>query len=483
MSKTSITSRSLAEHIASLDKKDYSSLELTEAYLENIKNDNCNVFITVNGERALELAKEADRRRAAGAALSALDGIPYAAKDNISTKGLRTTCASRMLANYVAPYNATVIDRLSARGCILLGKVNLDEFAMGVSTETSYFGTTLNPLDITRVSGGSSGGSAAAVAAELAPFALGSDTGGSVRQPAAFCGVVGMRPTYGSISRYGVVSYASSMDIVGTLTKNVRDNAIITSALCGADDHDETAFDHPHRDLGKDIGKDVKGMRIALLSSVSGDMLSEEAREAMAASVDRLRAMGAEVLEVSLPHVNASYAVYYIITCAEASSNLARYDGVRYGFRAEGYHSTEELYRLSRTQSFGHKVKDRILFGTLALSAEYCEDFYRSACNMRSIITEELAEALADIDAIILPTAPTVAYELGYSKQMKFEAGIDDILCAPASLAGFPALSVPYRAKGKLPIGIQLVGKAFSEPTLYRIAHALESSFTEVQNG
>ena len=480
MSKDRITSRTVAEHAEALDKGEYSSLELTRAYIENMENDVWNVYISKNCEQALSLAAQSDSRRARGELLSPLDGIPYAAKDNISYKGLPTTCGSRMLKNYVSPYNATVIDRLSGKGCILLGKTNLDEFAMGVSTETSHFGTTLNPLDTTRVSGGSSGGSAAAVAGELAPFALGSDTGGSVRQPAAFCGVVGMRPTYGTVSRYGVVSYASTMDIVGTVTKNVRDNALVTSAICGADDFDETSLDHPVADLGCELGKDLRGMRIALLSSISSDMLSREANNAMAIAVKHLCALGAEVTEISLPHVSAAYAVYYIVSCAEASSNLARFDGVRYGFRAEGYESTEELYRLSRSQGFGHKVKDRILFGTLALSAEYREDFYKNACKMRGVIVDEVTSALEGVDALLLPTAPTVAYKLGYSKQMRFEAGIDDILCAPASLAGLPAISIPYRDKDTMPVGIQLVGKAFSEPMIYRIAHALEGSLEEV---
>lgn len=482
MSNNDITKRSVAQHIEALGNREYSSLELMKAYIANIDRDVCNVFVSRNDENALRLAAESDKRRAEGKALSALDGIPYAAKDNISVKGLRNTCGSRMLANYVSPYDASVVERLSSLGCIPIGKANMDEFAMGVSTETSHFGVTLNPLDLSRVSGGSSGGSAAAVAADLVPFALGSDTGGSVRQPAAFCGVVGMRPTYGTVSRYGVISYASTMDIVGTVTRNVRDNAIVTAAISGADRYDETSCDHPDKDLGRDIGKSIKGMKIATISSISGRLLSKEASDSIEHAKALLRDMGAEVVEIDLPHLSSSYAVYYIITCAEASSNLARYDGVRYGFRAEDCDSLEELYRRSRTKGFGYKVKDRILFGTLALSAEYCKDFYLSACNMRSIIANEVNEALRGVDALLLSTAPTVAYEIGYSKQMKFEAGIDDILCAPASLAGLPAISVPYREKNSLPVGIQIVGKAFGEPDVYRIASALESALEEVQN-
>lgn len=381
-----------------------------------------------------------------------------------------------MLKNYTAPYDATVIERLASSGAVLLGKTNLDEFAMGVSTETSYFGTTKNPHDISRVAGGSSGGSAVAVTAYGIPLALGSDTGGSVRQPAAFCGAVGMRPTYGCVSRYGLISFAPSFDIIGTLTGSVIDSAVATSAILSHDIRDMTSVAHPTPDLSADIGKDIRAMRIALLSDIGGPSVSTEVKRAVSTAAELLGGLGAHVEEISLTHAASAYAAYYTIGCAEASSNLARFDGVRYGHRAGSYGDTESLYRRSRSEGFGEEVKRRILFGTMALSSEYSGDFYESAVNMRNIISGELCEALGRYDAILLPTAPTEAYRLGQSTEIGFESGIDDIYCALASLAGLPAISLPYRETRSLPVGIQLVGKAFSEPTLYRIAYALEQT-------
>lgn len=467
--------RTVLEHSRALEKKEYSSQELTAAYLDRINETDrkINAFITLDAERAMAKAKEADKRRASGVPLSLLDGIPYAAKDNISTKGVRTTCSSRMLANYIPPFDATVIERLSDRGAILLGKTNLDEFAMGVSTETSYFGTTLNPLDTTRAAGGSSGGSAAAVSAGQVPFALGTDTGGSIRQPAAFCGVVGMRSTYGSVSRYGLVSFSPSLDIIGAVTRDVRDSAIITNAIGGADRRDETSFSLPG-DLSANIGKDIRGMKVAILGDIPKGAISEEVAEAIRLSARRLRELGAEVSEVSLKYASLAYAAYCTVSCAEASSTLARFDGVRYGFRAEGYTDTEDLYRLSRSQGFGKEVKRRILFGTLALSAEYREDLYKRACHTRALIASELISLLERYDAILLPTAPTSAYKVGYSSKLKFEACSDDIYCALAALAGLPALSVPLSINGELPVGVQFVGRPCSEVDIYRLAFALE---------
>lgn len=469
-----IINLTVREHLLALAKREYSSEELTRAYLERIEETkHINSFVTLDCEGALKKAKESDARRALGRPLSELDGIPYGAKDNIVTRGIRTTCSSRMLENYVPSYDATVIERLASKGAVLLGKTNLDEFAMGVSTETSLFGVTLNPLDIHRVAGGSSGGSAAAVAACQVPFALGTDTGGSIRQPAAFCGVVGMRSTYGSVSRYGLVSFSPSLDIIGAVTRDVLDNAIVTEHLCGADDKDETSFTLGG-DLSADIGKDIKGMKIALLADIPGDAVSQQVHDAIAASADRLRALGATVEEVSFKHAFSAYAAYCAISCAEASSTLARFDGVRYGTRAADYTDMDDLYRLSRSAGIGKEVKRRILFGTMALSSEYKEDIYKNACNMRALIGHELTSALGDYDAILLPTAPTVAYEVGYSSMLRFEACSDDIFCALSALSGLPAISLPVSLRGELPVGVQLMGAHCSEQKLYRIAAALE---------
>lgn len=479
-----IITHSLARHIQALKEKQYSAEELTRALLDQIgaEDPKINSFITVDHDRAIKAAKESDERRASGIALSALDGIPYAAKDNISTCGLATTCGSRILKGYVPPYNATVIDRLTSSGAVLLGKTNMDEFAMGVSTETSCFGATLNPLDLSRVAGGSSGGSAAAVSAFNVPFTLGSDTGGSVRQPAAFCGIVGMRPTYGCVSRYGLVSFAPSLDIIGPLTADVTDNVIAINAILGIDSKDMTSVAHPEATVKSPVNG-VRGMRIAILKDIQDRPVSATVARAISKSADILRYMGADVSEISLPHVDSAYAAYYTIGCAEASSNLSRFDGVRYGMRANGYNDTEELYRLSRSNGFGNEVKRRILFGTMALSSEYVNDFYRQAVNMRGLISHELCNILSDADAILLPTAPTEAYTLGQASTFSFESGIDDIYCALASLAGLPAISLPYREKDALPVGVQLIGRAFGESALYRIAYSLESAFGGKTNG
>ena len=473
-----ISRRTLIEHIDALAKKEYSSFELTSALLEQIEHRDRDIgaFITLDSEGALKAARESDSRRAKGERLSPLDGIPYAAKDNISVKGLSTTCASNMLRSYTAPYSATVAELLSRAGAILLGKTNMDEFAMGVSTETSCFGVTKNPLDLSRVAGGSSGGSTAAVAAYGLPFALGSDTGGSVRQPAAFCGAVGMRPTYGTVSRYGLISFAPSMDIIGAITKNVADNAYVTSAILSADSRDMTSVKHPLCDLSADIGKDIRGMKIALIGDLPDRAAADSVCHAISHTAAILVELGASIEEISLPHAASAYASYYTIGCAEASSNLARFDGVRYGHRTDSYSNLDSLYRRSRSEGFGDEVKRRILFGTMALSAEYCKDFYESAVKMRAVISHELCNALDSYDAVLLPTAPTEAYGIGKSTLLRFEAGIDDIYCALASLAGLPAISLPYRSKGELPVGIQLIGKAFDESAIYRIAYAIEQA-------
>ena len=462
---------SLADHIRNLASKQYSAEELTRACLERIEETkHLNCFITLDAEQALIKAKQSDARRKEGAPLSELDGIPYAAKDNICAKGLPTTCSSNILKNYISPYDATVIRRLKSKGAVLLGKTNLDEFAMGDRTETSIFGPKLNPHDASKTAGGSSGGSAAAVAAYQVPFALGSDTGGSVRQPAAFCGVVGSRLTYGGVSRYGLVSFAPSLDIIGAITRNTLDNAIASSHIYGADENDATSFS-PELDLCQDIGKDISGMKIALLTEIAENPPSKEVAAAMEASALRLRELGATVEEISLKYAPSAYAAYYTLVCAEASSNLSRFDGVRYGIRADGYTDIGSLYKASRSQGLGNEAKKRILFGAMALCTEHKASLYNNALNMRNLISHELQSVLSSFDAILLPTAPRTAYTLN---ELSTQICTDDIFCSLASLSGMPAISVPYKTVGNLPVGVQLMGAHCSEDKLYRIAYALE---------
>ena len=468
--------RSLDEHKRALAAREYSSEELTRAYLERIeeKEPSINSFVSLCQDRAIDAAKESDERRRNGAPLSALDGIPYAAKDNIAVSGLPLRCGSRILEGYVSPFDATVISRLKSSGCILLGKTNLDEFAMGTDTETSASGRTKNPLDENRVTGGSSGGSAAAVAAYEAPFTLGSDTGGSVRQPAAFCGIVGLRPTYSALSRYGLVGFSPSLDTIGILSRSASECADIMNATVGADSRDATSRPFPASDLSALIGKDIRGMRIGVVREAIGEGLSEGVLEAMQVATDTLRSLGAKMTEISLPHLHAAYAVYYTFSAAEAASNLSRFDGVRYGYRAESCGSIEELYERSRAEGFGDEVKRRVLFGNFALSGENREKIYGRAVAMRKQIIAELSSVLSRCDLLLLPTASTHAYRAGVKKSALYCK--DDLLCTLAALAGLPALSLPYHRDGKLPVGIQLMGPAFSEDRLFSVAHLLESA-------
>ncbi len=471
----SITKRTLCEHIAALQAGEYSSLELTTAITERIKSRQklINAYITTDLDRAICSAKASDIRRAEGRLLSPIDGIPYAIKDNISTKGLRTTCGSKMLENYIPPYDATLTEQLNACGAVLLGKTNLDEFAMGVSTETSYFGPTLNPLDTSRVAGGSSGGSAAAVADGQAVFAIGSDTGGSVRQPAAFCGVVGLRPTYGALSRYGLISFAPSLDQIGIISSSVVDNALLSSLLFRQDNRDETSVAHPNVSFNRNKAIDLHGLKVGILGSLPTHGITDEVWAATESAALKLEAAGAAISYITLPHADGAYAAYYTIACAEASSNLARFDGVRYGHRAKSCNGIEELYESSRTEGFGAEVKRRILFGTMALSSAYRSDFYTRAVSTRQLIAAELSNMLDSVDILLLPTAPTVAYHKGGAAVLGFEAGTHDIFCTLAALAGLPALSIPVPTSG-MPIGIQLMGRAFSEQLLFSIGTFLE---------
>ncbi len=480
MKNNDLTSLSLTALADGLRRGDFSSRELCEHFLAEIaaKDGEIGAFLTRSCSHALAAADECDRRRARGespdGALAALFGIPYALKDNICTKGIRTTCASRMLEHFVPPYDATVVTRLSGAGGVLLGKLNMDEFAMGASTEHSALAVTRNPRDLTRVPGGSSGGSAAAVAAGLVPYALGSDTGGSVRNPAAFCGVVGMKPTYGTVSRYGLVAFASSLDQIGPITKNVRDNALVLSALVGRDAHDATSQEHPAPDFCADLDRGVRGLRIGIPSEFFGEDCSRCVRDAVLRAADVLASLGAILVPLSLPSFDVALAAYYVISSAEASSNLSRFDGVRYGHRAADYKDVESLYCRSRGEGFGSEVKRRILAGTLALSVGYYDAYYQKATEARARLREELTTILSTCDIILSPTVPTVAHRFG-ERQDHAQMLLGDRYTVPANLAGLPALSLPCgTGEDGLPVGMQLMGAPFSEALLYRVAYAYE---------
>lgn len=474
-----LTHRSVAEHAEALRKQEYSSVELTEAYLKAIreKDEKIGAFLTLTEGEALAAAKASDERRAAGTLLSPIDGIPGAIKDNICTKGVRTTCASRMLADYIPPYNATVMEKLNGAGLVMLGKLNMDEFAMGSSTENSAMQITHNPRDLSRVPGGSSGGSAAAVAAEETPYALGSDTGGSIRQPAAFCGVVGMKPTYGSVSRYGLVAFASSLDQIGPLTANVRDNAMILNAIAGYDRHDATSINRTYTDFTAELGLGVKGMRIGLPEQFFGEGISPDVRSAVLAAAETYRSLGAEIVHVSMPSIDHALAAYYVISSAEASSNLARFDGVRYGFRASDYEDIDGLYLRSRTEGFGAEVKRRIMLGTFALSSGYYDAYYKKALQVRSLVMADFTAAFDKCNAILSPVAPTVAYRIGEKSGNPLEMYMGDAYSVPVNIAGLPAISLPCGVGAdNMPVGMQLIGREFSESLLYRIANAFENA-------
>ena len=470
-----ILDKTIEEHAESLERGEYSSLELTAAFLERIaeKDKKIGAYITVCHDEALAAAKRSDERRAKGESRSILDGIPFALKDNICTKGIRTTCASMMLYDYIPPYSAYVYDRLLAEGGVLLGKLNMDEFAMGSSTESSAFGITKNPIDTSRVPGGSSGGSAAAVGAKEAVFTLGSDTGGSIRQPAAFCGVVGIKPTYGRVSRNGLVALASSFDQIGPITRNGRDNAIVLSAISGVDPKDATTKDFSNGKFEASIGKDIGKIRVGFATPLI-ESLSDDIKNALARSISALKEMGAEIIETTLPDVEEMLAVYHILCCAEASSNLARFDGVRYGHRADAYKNTEELWVKSRSEGFGNSVKRRILLGTFSLSHGFGDEYYKNALTARKRVTYKFGKLFDDFDILLLPVTPSTAYSFG-DRQNPLEASISDIFCVGANLSGLPAISIPagFDENG-LPIGIQLMGPAASEDIIYRVSGALE---------
>jgi aspartyl-tRNA(Asn)/glutamyl-tRNA(Gln) amidotransferase subunit A len=470
-----IATATLAELAAALHARELSSVELTRAYLERIArlDPDLNSFITVTAELALDQAQAADTVLARGEG-GPLTGIPLAHKDIFCTDGVLTSCGSRMLANFVAPYDATAVARLRAAGTVLLGKTNMDEFAMGSSNETSHFGPVRNPWDRARVPGGSSGGSAAAVAAGLAPAATATDTGGSIRQPAALCGVTGLKPTYGRVSRYGMIAFASSLDQGGTLTRSAADAALLLGAMAGFDPRDSTSVDVPVPDYAATLGADLAGLRIGLPREYFGDGVEPGVAAAVEAALDQLRALGAKTVAISLPNSHLAVPAYYVIAPAECSSNLARFDGVRYGHRCADPGDLEELYKRSRSEGFGPEVKRRIMIGTYALSAGYYDAYYLKAQRVRRLIGDDFRRAFATVDLIAGPTAPTTAFALGERLDDPITMYLSDIFTIAANLAGLPGVSLPAGFAAGLPVGLQLLGDHFAEARLLNVGHRFQ---------
>ena len=472
-----ITSLTVHELIEKLKNKELTSEEITKAYIERIndKEKEVNAFVTTLCDEALEQAKIIDAEKDSGKANSEFAGIPIGIKDNICTKGIKTTCASKMLEDFISPYDATVAEKLNNEKLINLGKLNMDEFAMGASTEYSYFKKTSNPWNLKRVPGGSSGGSAAAVAADLVPWALGSDTGGSIRQPASFCGVVGLKPTYGLVSRYGLVAFASSLDQIGPITKDVTDAALLLNLIAGHDERDTTSYDIPKKDYAKSLNKDIKGLKIGIPKEYFGEGINPEVKEKIDESIKMYQDLGAEVEEFSLDIAKYALATYYIIACAEASSNLGRFDGIRYGYRTAKYNDLKELYRNSRSEGFGPEVKRRIILGTYVLSSGYYDAYYKKAQQVRTLVKKEFDNAFEKYDVLLTPTSPTVAFEIGTRSNNPLEMYLADICTVSVNIAGLPGISIPCGVNSEnMPIGLQLIGNKFEEEKILNAAYALE---------
>jgi len=472
-----LTQLTIREAHEGLKQKAFSSVELTRAFLERIDalDSKIRAYLTVVPELALHQAQAADRAILEGR-IGPLTGIPLSIKDLICTQGIRTSCASKILEHFVPPYNATVIEKLHEAHAVILGKVNMDEFAMGSSTEHSAFQVTRNPWNLSCIPGGSSGGSAAAVAADLCLGSLGSDTGGSIRQPASHCGVVGLKPTYGRVSRYGLVAFASSLDQIGPLSKSVWDAAALLSVISGHDPKDSTSAPEPVPDYIGNLDRDIKGMRIGIVREYGAEKgMDPDVAAAVGAAIDTLTALGAVIVDVSLPHTAYAVQSYYVIAPAEAGSNLARYDGVKYGFRADGAGSLMDMYRNTRSLGFGKEVQRRILLGTFALSSGYYDAYYRKASQVRTLIRKDFIEAFRQCDLIVGPVAPTPAFPIGAHIDDPLTMYLNDIFTISANLAGIPGMSVPCGfSKEGLPIGLQLLGPHFSEPILLQVADRFE---------
>ncbi|WP_432719071.1 Asp-tRNA(Asn)/Glu-tRNA(Gln) amidotransferase subunit GatA [Pectinatus frisingensis] len=461
-----------------LVKREITSTELTRAFLNRIEQTDADIhsYITTIAEKALDMAKSADEKISSGESVSFLTGLPGAIKDNICTLGVKTTCASKMLENFIPPYNAAVMEKINHMDAVILGKTNMDEFAMGGSTENSAFFPTHNPYDTDCVPGGSSGGSAAAVAGGLAAWAIGSDTGGSIRQPASFCGIVGLKPTYGRVSRYGLVAYASSLDQVGPLTRDVTDCANILNVIAGYDSMDSTSINEPVPDYTKALIKDVRGLKIGLPAEYFVDGMDEEVIRAIHAAVADFKAMGAQIVEISLPYTKYAIAAYYLVASAEAATNLSRYDGVSYGSRVSG----EDIVAMmtnTRTEKFGNEVKRRIMIGNYALSAGYYDAYYLKALKLRTLVKEDYDKAFEKVDVILAPTAPTPAFKIGSIINDPLQMYLQDACTVPLNLAGLPGISLPCGfSKAGLPIGMQIIGKPLAEETIIKTAFTYEQS-------
>ncbi|WP_341936392.1 Asp-tRNA(Asn)/Glu-tRNA(Gln) amidotransferase subunit GatA [Marinimicrobium sp. C2-29] len=467
--------QTIAQLVQGLQSKAFSSVELTRHYLERIKrlDGTYNSYITVTEERALAQAAEADKRLAQADA-PALCGVPIAHKDIFCTHGVRTSCGSKMLDNFIAPYNATIVENLQAAGAVMLGKTNMDEFAMGSSNETSYYGPVKNPWATDSVPGGSSGGSAASVAAHLAAGATASDTGGSIRQPAALCGLTGLKPTYGRVSRWGMIAFASSLDQAGTLTRTAEDSALMLNAMASFDPKDSTCVDQPLEDYRAQLDQSVKGLTIGIPDEYFGEGLNPETAAAVEAAIKTYESLGATIKRISLPHSNLAVAAYYVIAPAECSANLSRFDGARYGYRCENPKDLHDLYERSRSEGFGEEVKRRILVGTYALSAGYYDAYYNKAQQVRRLIKQDFVQAFEEVDVILGPTSPSPAFAFGAKTQDPVSMYLEDIFTIPTNLAGLPGVSIPCGLVGGKPVGMQLIGNYFAEGQLLNVAHQFQ---------
>ena len=465
-----------------LVKGEISAVELTNAFLahKDAVEPKVQAFLSDNRQFALEAAAAVDKKIAAGTAISELAGIPGAIKDNICIQGQKATCASKMLQNFTSPYNATVIEKLTAADYVSLGKTNMDEFAMGSSTENSAFQITHNPWNLDYVPGGSSGGSASAIAAGECVWALGSDTGGSIRQPAAYCGVVGLKPTYGLVSRFGLIAFASSLDQIGTFTNDVEDCAIVLNAIAGHDAKDSTSIPQAKKDYKQALVNDVKGMKIGIPEEFFGEGLDDTCRKALDEAIETYKKLGAEIVRVSMPHMKYGIAAYYVIAPAEASSNLARYDGVGFGLRVEGK-DIVDMYIKTRSEGFGPEVQRRILLGTYVLSSGYYDAYYLRAMKVRTLIKQDYDEALKQCDVLLTPTAPDAAFKIGQNSDNPLAMYLGDVCTVTLNLAGLPGISIPCGYKNGLPIGMQLIGKALDEETLLRVAYTFEQNRTDLR--
>jgi aspartyl-tRNA(Asn)/glutamyl-tRNA(Gln) amidotransferase subunit A len=474
-----LTELTIHELSRRLKKREVTSKELTEAYLKRIEevDEKVRAYITVTRDEALKSAEASDKALEEGSKVTPLTGIPIAVKDIFCTKGILTTCASNILANFVPPYDATVVKKLKRAGTVILGKVNMDEFAMGSSTENSAFSTTRNPWDLERVPGGSSGGSAAAVAASECAASVGTDTGGSIRQPASCCGVVGLKPTYGRVSRYGMIAFASSLDQGGPLTKDVKDAALLLNAIAGHDPMDTTSMDAPLPDYTAGLAEGVKGLRVGIPREYFIEGIDKEVEGAVREAIGVLEGAGAELVEITLPHTEYAVSVYYLVATAEASSNLARYDGVKYGLRVEEAESLLDMYKKTRYRGFGPEVKRRIMLGTYSLSAGYYDAYYKKASQVRTLIKKDFEEAFKKCDVIATPTSPTAAFKLGEKLEDPLTMYLSDIFTISCNLAGIPGISLPCGLTGQgLPVGLQILGSPMDEATVLKAAYTYEQA-------